>query len=97
MPEIHTDYCRYKNRFWYTLGTVAVERYEYIEKTYQMIRMNGGQTYYHGGIIANMDEDMRTVMEILISECSCYTPFKHFEIDINYKNKKGECVTATSR
>ena len=27
MPEIHTDYCRYKNRFGYTLGTVAVERY----------------------------------------------------------------------
>lgn len=95
-------------------------------------------------MIANMDEDMRTAMEILISECSCYTPFKPFlmelvatndlfmpnkleflsevvlhgrdehkayanneyglveytlkpfEIDINYKNKNGERVTATT-
>ena len=95
-------------------------------------------------VIANMDEDMRTAMEILISECSCYTPFKPFlmelvatndlfmpnkleflsevvlhgrdehkayanneyglveytlkpfEIDINYKNKNGERVTATT-
>ena len=95
-------------------------------------------------VIAGMDEDMRTAMEILISECSCYTPFKPFlmdlvatddlfmpnkldylsavvlhdrqehkayanneyglveytlkpyEIDINYKNKNGERVTATT-
>ena len=95
-------------------------------------------------LVADMDEDMRTAMEILISECSCYTPFKPFlmdlvqtddllmpnilhflseivlrgkqeytayannayglvsytlksaEIDINYKNKKGERVTATT-
>ena len=95
-------------------------------------------------VIANMDEDIRTAMEILISECSCYTPFKPFlmdlvatndlfmpnkldylsavvlhdrqehkayanneyglveytlkpyEIDINYKNKNGERVTATT-
>ena len=95
-------------------------------------------------VIEGMDEDMRTAMEILISECSCYTPFKPFlmdlvatndlfmpnkldylsavvlhdrqehkayanneyglveytlkpfEIDINYKNKKGERVTAST-
>ena len=33
-------------------------------------------------VIANMDEDMRTAMEILISECSCYTPFKPFLMDL---------------
>ena len=33
-------------------------------------------------VIAGMDEDMRTAMEILISECSCYTPFKPFLMDI---------------
>ena len=33
-------------------------------------------------IIANMDEDMRTAMEILISDCSCYTPFKPFLMDL---------------
>lgn len=95
-------------------------------------------------VVADMDEDMRTAMEILISECSCYTPFKPFlmdlvatndlfmpnkleflscvvlndreehkayannqyglveytlkpfELDINYKNKKGERVTVTT-
>ena len=29
-----------------------------------------------------MDEDMRTAMEILISECSCYTPFKPFLMEL---------------
>jgi len=29
-----------------------------------------------------MDEDMRTAMEILISEYSCYTPFKPFLMDL---------------
>ena len=33
-------------------------------------------------VIAGMDEDMRTTMEILISECSCYTPFKPFLMDL---------------
>ena len=29
-----------------------------------------------------MDADLRTTLEILISECSCYTPFKPFLMDI---------------
>lgn len=33
-------------------------------------------------IIAELDEDMREAMEILISDCSCYTPFKPFLQDI---------------
>ena len=33
-------------------------------------------------VIEGMDEDMRTAMEILISECSCYTPFKPFLMDL---------------
>lgn len=33
-------------------------------------------------IIANLDEDMREAMEILISDCSCYTPFKPFLQDV---------------
>jgi N12 class adenine-specific DNA methylase len=33
-------------------------------------------------IIAELDEDMRDAMEILISDCSCYTPFKPFLQDI---------------
>ena len=33
-------------------------------------------------IIREMDEDLRTAMEILVSECSCYTPFKPFLMDI---------------
>ena len=28
--------------------------------------------------IEEMDEDLRTALEILVSECSCYTPFKPF-------------------
>lgn len=28
--------------------------------------------------IAELDEDLRTAMEILVFECSCYTPFKPF-------------------
>ena len=32
--------------------------------------------------IAEMDEDLRTALEILVSECSCYTPFKPFLQDI---------------
>lgn len=32
--------------------------------------------------IAELDEDMRTAMEILVTECSCYTPFKPFLQDI---------------
>lgn len=33
-------------------------------------------------VVADMDEDMRTAMEILISECSCYTPFKPFLMEL---------------
>ena len=33
-------------------------------------------------IIAELDEDMREAMEILITDCSCYTPFKPFLQDI---------------
>ena len=33
-------------------------------------------------VIADMDEDLREAMEILVSECSCYTPFKPFLMDI---------------
>ena len=33
-------------------------------------------------IIADMDEDLRTALEILVSECSLYTPFKPFLMDI---------------
>ena len=33
-------------------------------------------------IIADMDEDMRNALEILVSECSAYTPFKPFLMDI---------------
>ena len=32
--------------------------------------------------IEEMDEDLRTALEILVSECSCYTPFKPFLQDI---------------
>ncbi|NLE00035.1 MAG: DEAD/DEAH box helicase family protein [Fibrobacter sp.] len=32
--------------------------------------------------IAEMDEDLRDALEILVSECSCYTPFKPFLQDI---------------
>ena len=32
--------------------------------------------------IEEMDADLRTALEILISECSCYTPFKPFLMDI---------------
>ena len=32
--------------------------------------------------IEEMDADLRTTLEILISECSCYTPFKPFLMDI---------------
>ncbi len=32
--------------------------------------------------IGEMDEDLRTALEILVSECSCYTPFKPFLQDI---------------
>ena len=32
--------------------------------------------------IADMDEDLRTALEILVSECSCYTPYKPFLQDI---------------
>ena len=32
--------------------------------------------------IEEMDEDLRTALEILVSECSCYTPFKPFLRDI---------------
>ena len=32
--------------------------------------------------IEEMDEDMRDALEILVSECSCYTPFKPFLQDI---------------
>ena len=32
--------------------------------------------------IEEMDEDFRTALEILVSECSCYTPFKPFLQDI---------------
>lgn len=32
--------------------------------------------------VEEMDEDMRDVLEILVSECSCYTPFKPFLQDI---------------
>lgn len=32
--------------------------------------------------IAELDEDMRNAMEILVSECSAYTPFKPFLMDI---------------
>ena len=33
-------------------------------------------------IIEELDEDMREAMEILISDCNCYTPFKPFLQDI---------------
>lgn len=36
--------------------------------------------------IAEMDEDMREAMEILVTECSCYTPFKPFLQDIVNSN-----------
>ncbi len=32
--------------------------------------------------IAEMDEDLRDALEILVSECSCYTPYKPFLQDI---------------
>ncbi len=32
--------------------------------------------------IEEMDADLRTALEILVSECSCYTPFKPFLMDI---------------
>ncbi len=32
--------------------------------------------------ITEMDEDMRTAMEILVSVCSCYTPFHAFLMDL---------------
>ena len=32
--------------------------------------------------IEEMDADLRTTLEILVSECSCYTPFKPFLMDI---------------
>ena len=28
-----------------------------------------------------MDEDLRDAIEILVSECSCYTPFRAFLMD----------------
>lgn len=34
--------------------------------------------------IANLDEDFRDAMEILVSDCSCYMPFKPFLQDIVY-------------
>ncbi|MEG0722064.1 MAG: helicase, partial [Lachnospiraceae bacterium] len=36
----------------------------------------------YANIIADMDEDMREAMEILVTECSCYMPFKPFLQDI---------------
>ena len=36
----------------------------------------------YANIIAEMDEDMREAMEILVTECSCYMPFKPFLQDI---------------
>ena len=33
-------------------------------------------------VIAELDEDMRDAMEILVTDCSCYTPFKPFLQDI---------------
>src|SRR5699024_6785267 len=36
----------------------------------------------YANIIADMDEDMREAMEILVTECSCYMPFKPFLLDI---------------
>ena len=29
-----------------------------------------------------MDEDLRDAIEILVSECSCYTPFRAFLMDV---------------
>lgn len=33
-------------------------------------------------IVAELDEDLRDALEILVSECSCYTPFKAFLMDL---------------
>lgn len=33
-------------------------------------------------IIAEMDEDLRDALEILVTSCSCYTPFKPFLMDL---------------
>ena len=32
--------------------------------------------------VAEMDEDLRDAIEILVSECSCYTPFRAFLMDV---------------
>ena len=32
--------------------------------------------------VAAMDEDLRDAIEILVSECSCYTPFRAFLMDV---------------
>ena len=33
-------------------------------------------------VVAELDEDLRDALEILVSECSCYTPFKAFLMDL---------------
>ena len=33
-------------------------------------------------VVAELDEDLRDSLEILVSECSCYTPFKAFLMDL---------------
>ena len=33
-------------------------------------------------VIAELDEDLRDAMEILVTECSCYTPFHPFLTDL---------------
>ena len=33
-------------------------------------------------VVAELDEDLREALEILVSECSCYTPYKAFLMDM---------------
>lgn len=54
---------------------------ELVEKLAETQKLEVVTTDY-AKIIAELDEDMREAMELLISDCSCYAPFKPFLQDI---------------